>query len=106
MKCPTCKNELVNYSSTCEWCGAIVTNTVYSNNNQNYQKNTITKNKFKIGYLIPGLLVFIIWGFGNIISESEKQRIFGQDDISYWLVISITLTLVGLILNIVIKTSK
>lgn len=62
--------------------------------------------KFNILFTLPGIIIFFVWMSGHIMSESEKQRIFGQDDISNWLLASIILFILGLILGLSYKKHR
>ena len=59
--------------------------------------------KIKIYYLIPGIILFLIWVIGNIMTEEEKQRLFGEDDISGWLISSLGIFIIGLIIGLLNK---
>lgn len=105
MTCPNCKNHIEDNSTKCEWCGTeiqtnnnnSVTNS-YSKNNLNY--NNIESKKFNFYFLIPGVIVFLIWVFGNILQEGVKQRLFGQDDISIWLITSVIISIIGIVIGL------
>ena len=108
MTCQNCRNPIEDKSTKCEWCGSEILinnnisriynydNTDSSNNNSN---NIIENKKFNIYFLVPGIIIFLIWVFGNVTSESEKQRLFGQDDISTWLITSIAFLIIGFIIE-------
>ena len=104
MTCPNCKNTIQDNSTKCEWCGCEIqtnnNNLTNSDTNNNLNYNNVESKKFNFYFLVPGIIVFLIWVFGNITSESEKQRIFGQDDISTWLITSIIILIIGFIIGI------
>jgi hypothetical protein len=110
MTCPNCKNPIQDNSTRCEWCGTEIqtnnTNNPKSYSNNNLNSNTFENKKFNIYFLIPGVIVFLIWVYGNITSQSEKQRLFGQDDISTWLKTSIAFLITGFLLGFLIKNNK
>jgi serine/threonine protein kinase len=69
----------------------------------NKQSDRVAEKKFKFYFLVPGVIIFFIWLFGNIMSEEEKQRIFGGDDISGWLIISLIVFILGLAIGLLNK---
>ena len=56
---------------------------------------SVKSKTFKISFLIPGILVLLVWLFGNILPEEQKQNIFKMDDLSPLLTISIIFLIVG-----------
>lgn len=73
-----------------------------SHTGSNTNNNHVDK-KFNILFLLPSIIIFFVWISGQIMSESEKLRIFGQDDISGWLGVSIVLFILGLLLGLSYK---
>ena len=65
--------------------------------------SNVPHKKFKIYFLIPGIILFLIWVIGNIMSEREKHRLFGEDDISGWLISSLGIFIIGLIIGLLNK---
>jgi len=45
----------------------------------------------------------MIWVIGNIMSEREKHRLFGENDISAWLISSLGIFIIGLIIGLLNK---
>ena len=108
MTCPNCQNPNQDNSTKCEWCGSEILTNNFNESNNNYSNhiktdNIIENKKFNIYFLVPGIIIFLIWVFGNITSESEKQRLFGQDDISTWLITSIIFLILGFIIGLLNK---
>jgi len=109
MNCTNCKNPISENHLECEWCGHKLLQNLRPLNKISYEKsytplvnNSYEKSnkKFNFLFLSPGIVVFLIWVTGNIMSESEKQRLFGQDDISGWLIASILFIVFGFILGL------
>ena len=107
MNCTNCKNPIQDNSYECEWCGNLVSDQSGAsiiNDAQNLDisnKNTV-KSKKNILYIIPGIAILFIWVLGNLVSEREKRRIFGMDDLSPILIIG----LIGLFIVLIINKMK
>lgn len=107
MTCPKCKNPIYNNSQECEWCGSELPSNNFNNfnsDNTNFNSHqrvvNVENKKFNVYFLIPGVIVFVIWVFGNILQEHVKQELFGQDDISGWLITSIVFLTLGFIIGL------
>ena len=105
MNCPTCKNPIPENSISCDWCGAsiAISNDVIKENIILLDKPQPRKGKQVGLYLLPGVIVFLIWVIGNLLSERNKQAIFSMDDLSPILFLAIGLLIVGFVLNLIIN---
>jgi hypothetical protein len=116
MICPNCKNPIQENSFVCEWCGHELirpktTSTLKSPPENRYAENIdelrqrkveeLNKAKpLKIYFLLPGIFVLFIWIIGNVISERDKYAIFGMDDLSPILLVSIVLIIIGFFISL------
>lgn len=104
MKCPNCKNQILNNSATCEWCGAVIKFNDSSNLiTSSSIKNAPSKKSNNNYILLPGIIILSIWVIGNLISERDKHAIFNMDDLSPILILGLILLAIGVIFKIAKK---
>lgn len=54
--------------------------------------------KLNFLFMLPAIITFIIWILGNVLSDYDRQLLYGED-ISGWLFTSIALLILGLVLG-------
>ena len=104
MNCPNCKNQIPSNSSRCEWCGVDIS--INTSNDLNNSLNIGATSSKKVStylYLLPGIIILLIWIVGNLISERDKHAIFNMDDLSPILFLGLIVLAIGIIIKRIIK---